>query len=57
MECLTIIKEYVCKPPFMDEGIKLNYDPSIEVFRGILYAVFFSSLFWVGIFFLIRWLF
>jgi hypothetical protein len=47
--------KYVC-PSFKDNCVKPNYDPSIEAFMGIIYSAILCVLFWIGIFYLIRWI-
>ena len=46
----------VC-PPFKDNCVEPNYDTSIEPSKGIIYPVVACGLFWIGIFYLIRWLY
>ena len=46
---------YPCTP-FKDKSVKPNYDPSIEVFKGIIYSAIGCVLFWIGTFYLIRWI-
>jgi len=44
-------------PYFQDYCVESDYDPSIEAFKGIIYAVVTCGFFWIGAFFLIRWIF
>ena len=53
---VDIVDKYVC-PPFKYNCDDPNYDPSIEAFIGIIYSVVACVLFWIGLFFLIRWLY
>lgn len=56
MDCLNYNDKYDC-PPIKDISLEPNYDTSIDAFRGIIYSVVLSALFWIGIIFLIKWLF
>ena len=56
MYSVNYADKYVC-PPFKDNCVEPNYDPPIETFIGVIYSVVASVFLWIGIFFLIRWLF
>jgi hypothetical protein len=47
--------KYMC-PPFKNNCVEPNYDPSIESFIGMIYSAIASIFFWIGIFSLIRWI-
>jgi hypothetical protein len=44
-------------PSFQDYCVEPDYDPYIEVFKGIIYSAVTCGFFWIGAFFLIRWIF
>jgi hypothetical protein len=47
--------KYLC-PPFKDNCIEPNYDSVMEFYKGIIYSVIPSVLFWIGILYFIKWL-
>ena len=56
MNSVNYADEYMC-PPFKDNCVEPNFDPSIETFIGMVYSSVASVFLWMGIFLLAGGLF
>jgi hypothetical protein len=44
-------------PAFDEDDVRPYFDPSLQAFKGIIYAVIASGFLWLGILLLLKWLF